>query len=50
MSFDTCDNGHPEIVYLHQWNKGCPLCEANETIEELEKEIAELQEQNEQSE
>ena len=37
---DICSCGHDEIVYNE---RNCPLCEANEQIEELEKEKGELE-------
>ena len=48
MSMESCDNGHQEIVFnsggMMSGFKSCPVCEANERITELEKEVEELEE------
>jgi peptidoglycan hydrolase CwlO-like protein len=38
---NLCDSGHEEICYEC---RNCPLCDANEEIESLEKEVDELKE------
>jgi len=48
MGLDVCESGHSEIVYqgggmFSGYNK-CPLCEAIEEKEELQKEVDSLQE------
>lgn len=44
----VCDNGHDEICYEGGPYSNCPLCEANEKIEELETENEDLKNQIEE--
>ncbi len=40
MSLTVCDNSHEEIVYNHNiFKSGCPLCLANEIIDNLQENI-----------
>jgi hypothetical protein len=41
---NLCSNNHDEIVYEGGHYVKCPLCEANDKIEELKDDIRELQE------
>ena len=49
MSLTTCDDGHQDIAYNHDWmGRGCPLCVAHKEIESLEEKIEKLEKQLEQ--
>ena len=45
-----CSNNHDEIVFEGGHHVKCPLCEALEKIESLERDIEQLQESLEQCE
>ena len=44
MNMNLCSENHDEIVYEGGHYVKCPLCESNNRIEELEKELEQAQE------
>jgi hypothetical protein len=40
---EVCSNDHDEIVYHNSYYGGCPLCKANEIIDEIQKDLNEME-------
>ena len=42
MKYNVCD-GHEDTIVFYDWGLACPLCDAENKIEELEEKINDLE-------
>lgn len=44
---EICEDGHDEIVFIKNRRTSCPLCAANEEIQELQDQISNMTDEQE---